>query len=602
MSTRSPGHGRPAPQAPAGVRDLEALAEAVDALQVGVAVYDAGDESFRVVYLNRRARELAGPGAEAGRTFSESFPDATPNGILALMAQARSTGEHRHLSGVPTATGRAWDIDLHPVVDGSGRVRLLVMAGQEVTARLETQRRLEAMLASTEALWRPMSVADVARQAAEQAAALVPALDCAVALVPPGSPSTLVIEAVTADWMRPFQGAQVPFEGATSGPVLGEHRALELSPAEVQEPFGALMLEHGAAAVRVIPLTTGDDLPDGRGALGLLILTASRPGGLEPAERALGDELAKRVSLALHRAELLAQAHESAERLRFGLQLALTLAASLDTGAIMRHLLEQTAGAVKAERATLLQVEEDGVRIAAALDLEGEAVEPGTRLPILSEEFQRLIRERRPYVGAYDSSAWPEEVKDLYRGIRQTLAVPLVLADEVVGALSVSRRSPLPFAPRDTAVMEQIGTVAVLALRNARLFEAAEAERRRADQSIRRLRTGVEVADDLGRRLDRNEVVRRLLVHAVSAVGAERASLARVEGGEVVVEGSYAKAGGVPRPGTRFAVREVPLYERAIRGRVPVQSSRRLRRRGGAPGEPRLERVVAVPLLDQDRV
>ena len=589
------------PAAAGETHRFEALAQALDALPVGVAIYDASDDSFRVTYLNQRARELAGPGGSLGATFAEAYPDAAPNGIWEFMAEARRTGEERHLRGVVTVAGRAWDIDIRPLRDGSGAVRSLLVTGQEVTRQRETQRRLEAMLASTEAMWRPMSIGDEAGQAAEQAARLLPSLDCAVALVHPDAPSVLQVEAVNADWMRPFEGAEVPFEGPASGEVFGEHRAIELTPEDVQEPFGALMVQAGAGAIRVVPLTTGEDLPDGRGAMGLLLFTTRGARALDGAERALADEFAKGVSLALHRAELLSQARENADRLQFGLDLALDLTASLDTGEVMEGLLERAIRAVEADRATLLQIDEEGVEVEASMDLGGSAIPPGSRMPMVSPEFERLVRERRPYVGSYDTSGWPPELRATLDGVVQSLSVPLLLAGEVAGALTVSRRRPEPFSARDVAVMEQIGTVAVLALRNARLFQEAEAERLRADLSVRRLRAGVEVAVDLGRRLDRVEVVRRFLVHAVRAVGAELATLARVEGGEIVVEGSHSTAGEPVERGTRFPIHAHPAFEQAISERRPVQTETAVT---GAlsPAGLELEHVIAVPLVDQDQV
>ncbi|MEA2682052.1 MAG: hypothetical protein QOK05_380 [Chloroflexota bacterium] len=81
----------------------------------------------------------------------------------------------------------------------------------------------------------------------------------------------------------------------------------------------------------------------------------------------------------------------------------------------------------------------------------------------------------------------------------------------------------------------------------------------------KRMELGVDLALDLAAQLEPNEVLARLLKRAVTAVNADRGTVSRVEGPEVVIEGSYDPAGYPVPAGSRWLISSQPMLERAIR-------------------------------------
>ena len=138
------------------------------------------------------------------------------------------------------------------------------------------------------------------------------------------------------------------------------------------------------------------------------------------------------------------------------------------------------------------------------------------------------------------------EIRPQLNRVQQTLVVPLIVADKPYAALSVSRRSKRQFTPADTELLQQIGRIAVLALRNARLFADAQGAREQALSTALRFRTGVDTALELASDLDPKEVVRRMLRRAVEAVGADRGTLTSIAGAVAVVDDSYGVGPEVP--------------------------------------------------------
>jgi signal transduction histidine kinase len=74
-------------------------------------------------------------------------------------------------------------------------------------------------------------------------------------------------------------------------------------------------------------------------------------------------------------------------------------------------------------------------------------------------------------------------------GFRALLIVPLLGADEIVGALVVRRRQPGEFSKGTIELLQTFGAQSVLAIQNARLFESVEARTRELASSLDELRT-----------------------------------------------------------------------------------------------------------------
>ena len=74
-------------------------------------------------------------------------------------------------------------------------------------------------------------------------------------------------------------------------------------------------------------------------------------------------------------------------------------------------------------------------------------------------------------------------------GFRALLVVPLLAADEIVGALVVRRKRPGEFPKSAVDLLQTFAAQSVLAIKNARLFESVEARTRELARSLEDLRT-----------------------------------------------------------------------------------------------------------------
>ncbi|MDQ6710132.1 MAG: GAF domain-containing sensor histidine kinase [Candidatus Dormibacteraeota bacterium] len=171
------------------------------------------------------------------------------------------------------------------------------------------------------------------------------------------------------------------------------------------------------------------------------------------------------------------RARSTARRLRVGVDVAQDLASSLDPNEVIRRLILHAVAAAGADRGSLCRVDADEIVIEDSYEASGhEDVTRGSRWPIRSQPvLEQAVRLKRPVQGStIDLTAVSPAVRDNLAGIRRIVSVPLVLAGEVVGVLALSRRRDEPFSQEELDLVQEIGNLAVLAVRNARLYASAE--------------------------------------------------------------------------------------------------------------------------------
>lgn len=92
------------------------------------------------------------------------------------------------------------------------------------------------------------------------------------------------------------------------------------------------------------------------------------------------------------------------------------------------------------------------------------------------------------------------------------MAVPLLVREQVVGALLCVRTSPgARFGPEDLALAEEIARIAALAVDNARLFTELRSSERRYRTLVSQAADGILLADEFGRIQEANTQAGRLL-------------------------------------------------------------------------------------------
>jgi len=236
-------------------------------------------------------------------------------------------------------------------------------------------------------------------------------------------------------------------------------------------------------------------------------------------------------------------------------QMALDVAGSLEPREVIARILERGTHAMQADRATLSSLIDDYVVIEATYGRAGELTWVGQRYSLDYFAGQPLVQKAidtlRPTTGGRlaEEEAAPE-FRQAIANVRHVAVLPLVHGGRAMGLLVLSRYEDRAFTAADLAALTLLGTISGLALRNARLYEEGEAARRRADETAARWRAAVDAAEDVAAPVQLEKVLGRLLQRAAASVGADGASVARLEGAEMVLESTTSGEG----IGTRWPV------------------------------------------------
>ena len=127
-----------------------------------------------------------------------------------------------------------------------------------------------------------------------------------------------------------------------------------------------------------------------------------------------------------------------------------------------------------------------------------------------------------------DVLADPEYAGSEYQrmgGFRTIMGVPMLVDDEVVGVLSVWRRTVAPFDEQDEAVLLTFGAQAALALRTVELVHAVQEGGELLARKVEQLEALAEVGKAISSTLDPDEVLGTIVLHAVELSGADGGSL-----------------------------------------------------------------------------
>jgi PAS domain S-box-containing protein len=125
---------------------------------------------------------------------------------------------------------------------------------------------------------------------------------------------------------------------------------------------------------------------------------------------------------------------------------------------------------------------------------------------------QNLLPRLRPFLNSLPGGLNPENWRipdvqvrlgllaaELGIGLRQMVSLPLSVDGELTGVIYVFRSSDAAFAPADREVLQSFADQAAIAMRNARLYQTALAEKHRLDAMIDNSADGVMILDRTGR-------------------------------------------------------------------------------------------------------
>lgn len=486
--------------------ERRALYDVVDTLPVGVIVANA--RSGEMEYMNAAAvalggrprEELAAGVAEHPGRWSLFRPTGEPFPAAELPLARAIAGETVHdvevVVRLPAGDERTVMVSGSPLRDAAGEVDRALVAFYDMSERLELERALldrtrDAEAAASEAALR----ADESRALREIGRALVSELepDRVLALAARSAMELLgtrgsVVATPLGDGrvrlgpslgaLADLDGTTVPLAGTVVERVLNEGVPVVLNDireAPRSSPFRAGMLERGIRNLAEAPLRAFGTT------LGLLAV-ADRATPFTDEDVRLLEGLADTAALAIHNARVYASERHRADENRALVASAEALASTLDAGEVMRRIARaavELTGADGAAITTLRGERGERTEVVAAFGV----LEPvlGANVPTESSvtRMTGIGPDPRTLATADLPATLPSRPLLLAAGADFLAVVPLRAGEEVVGILALANRAEHgEFGADAVRRVRLLAEQAALAVRNARLYQAAESASR----------------------------------------------------------------------------------------------------------------------------
>ena len=458
-------------------------------------------------------------------------------------------------------------------------VALLGRAAAVNTAGLRRARRHEVstLLRASELVGRALDQSAVAAEVVQVAAG---------ALAPAGAPGRGAAALVRVDGRSAFLVARHDESGTAMRPAAGTplvdlpdpvHEALaggRVVVAPAAEVEAALELPRGAGAWALAGLHV-DAEP-----FGLLAVASAGAAAFGPDDLRLLEGVARVAGQALSASLRHTELDDLRRRLQHSMELALDVGRSLAPDEVIASILARITETVGADQAVLARVD-GGDLVVEATHHAGPAGRPAS----VGRHFARetvegvpdlawaLARGQPVIGGAPRFRVGGEELAAALPAAPHVLTFPFVFGGRTARLLVLGRSGGRQFGPGDLAQLEPMADVALLALRNAQLYEEAERAKLEASTSSGRLRAAIDAAEEIGSTGELSEVMDRVLRRAVAAVHADHGGISRLDGATLVLEHAHDPAGVHDTPGARRQLGESGLAAKSIAGRRALRGA-----------------------------
>ena len=264
-------------------------------------------------------------------------------------------------------------------------------------------------------------------------------------------------------------------------------------------------------------------------------------------------------------------------------ELAELLASSLDLDHILQVLVKRTTEVCEVERcAVWLHEDAQGVLQPATYHLSSQQINSNairaadhiwyqTVLPFDDPIIQSFLGENGMlYIEDLHAIANMRTVAETFL-VRSILLVALIREGRPVGMLSLDDPGKTrTFSPEQQQLAHAIGQQAAIAIDNARLYQQAQAERRRAEQLIDRARAIYQVAISVNSGADLPTVLEIATHHLVQGLKADGGSIALLDNGILRLASSNEHQQDPPGSQITAALAELPNCHHAAQSGIPL--------------------------------
>ncbi len=273
----------------------------------------------------------------------------------------------------------------------------------------------------------------------------------------------------------------------------------------------------------------GVPLNSGARTLGAMVVASYMPGIIFTEEQLkVFWAIADQAATALDKARLFSETQTRARQLATLNEISKELSSTLDLENLLRRIMSSAVEILNAEAGTLYLVDENELVFRVIWGGAQDLV--GRRMPINKGIAGQAATTGQPAVSnnVLQDKRWFSEVdRESAFQTQALLAVPLLLHDSVIGVVQIiNKKDGSPFVEEDIALLTTFAAQAAIAIENARLYEATDAE---LEARIDELQNMLRIDRELNRTLEFDRVVQITIDWAQRITGASASALAMLD-------------------------------------------------------------------------
>ena len=216
------------------------------------------------------------------------------------------------------------------------------------------------------------------------------------------------------------------------------------------------------------------DLPlrAGRRLIGVLSMQSDKTAAFDPEDMPFLQSLADQAAIAIDNASLY-QGERAARRLAETMhKMGRALTGTLEWNEVLELILAQLAELVTYDRGSVFVRQGDYLELVAARGFPEETMQNQLRISLENESIFREIYETKRPLFIPDAAQWPDwQQVDNLPVARAWLGIPLIHSEEVIGMLSLTRETTIPFTDESIDLASTFAAQAAVGLENARRFD-----------------------------------------------------------------------------------------------------------------------------------
>jgi GAF domain-containing protein len=322
------------------------------------------------------------------------------------------------------------------------------------------------------------------------------------------------------------------------------------------------VLQHDLGSLVVLPLRAfGQDV-------GVIVLNRPIPAQpLTPDQQRFATAVAAHAAIAIDNARLMRELESKRHDLALVIESSLSFSSSLDLGDVLQTVVMRVVDVLEVDECNIYVVE-DGGRLMRRVASIGSSASESIGASFVVDDYnltRDAVRSGQLLVAGLDDPRLnPAEVALMEAdGHRSQVNVPLKARDEVVGIVELyDRRPAYLFSQEDADLASAIAQFAALAIENARLYSGERDMTRRLQLLTAQLVDLQDVALEVNRLLDPQEILDTVTREGAKLLDAPRAAVLSRDGKAIRLQATVGGPGADDAGGEQGILTRLPAVQR----------------------------------------